>query len=244
MTSGHGEAERLMTARTLVLWDVDHTLIETRGVGAELFRDAFEEATGHRLEHAAEVTGRTEPAIFRETADLHSIPWTSQLLDRYAGLLKAGYRGRMDELAARGRAIPGAAQAIGVLADAGGITQSVLTGNLREVAEVKLDAFGLASQLDLEVGAFGSDDPVRARLVQIAQRRAGEKYDVRFDARTTVLIGDTPSDVDAARDGGARIVAVATGKSSVTELRLAGASIVLPDLTDTAALARAVIDGG
>ncbi len=229
-----------MTVRTLVLWDVDHTLIETRGVGAELFREAFEQATGRRLEHPAEVTGRTEPDIFAETAELHSIPFTSELLDRYATALAAAYQARAAELAARGRAVPGAAEAIGALANAGGVIQSVLTGNLRAVAEVKLQAFRLADGLDLDAGAFGSDDPVRARLVRIAQRRAAGKYRARFDARTTVLIGDTPSDVDAARDGGARIIAVATGKSTVAELRSAGAGLVLPDLTDTVALVKAV----
>jgi phosphoglycolate phosphatase len=63
------EVKSSVRAHTLVLWDVDHTLMETGGVGAELFRAAFEQATGRALEHAATVTGRTEPAIFRETAE-------------------------------------------------------------------------------------------------------------------------------------------------------------------------------
>lgn len=79
-----------MVARTLVLWDIDHTLIETRGVGAELFREAFEQATGHKLEHPADVTGRTEPAIFQETVETHGIAYTDELLERYTYLLSAG----------------------------------------------------------------------------------------------------------------------------------------------------------
>ena len=95
----------------------------------------------------------------------------------------------------------------------------MLTGNLRAVAVIKLEAFGLTAWLDLYVGAYGSDDPDRANLVRIAQRRARDKHRTRFDAHSTVLIGDTPSDVAAARDGGARIASVATHKSTVAELR-------------------------
>ena len=36
-------------ATILVLWDIDHTLIETRGVGGEIYADAFRAVTGHPL---------------------------------------------------------------------------------------------------------------------------------------------------------------------------------------------------
>lgn len=232
-----------MEARRLVLWDVDHTLMETGGMGAELFRDAFEQATGRELEHAAEVTGRTEPAIFRETLQLHAIPYSEELFARYAGLLAAGYRARAAEMAARGRALPGAAEAIAALDGAGPVVQSVLTGNLRGVAETKLQAFGLDAGLDLDVGAYGSDDLVRPRLVPIARRRAGEKYGALFDSRATILIGDTPGDVEAARGGGARVIAVASGRNTSAELREAGATVVLSSLKGAEALVAAVLSG-
>src|SRR5215831_5126117 len=113
--------------QTLVLWDVDHTLMETGGVGFELFRAAFEQATGRELEHPAEVTGRTEPAIFRETVELQRMPYSPALFDRYAALLSAGYVASADEIARRGRALPGAVEAIAALASTGRVVQSVLT---------------------------------------------------------------------------------------------------------------------
>lgn len=230
-----------MGARTLVLWDVDHTLMETGGVGGELFSAAFEQATGRALEHAATVTGRTEPAIFKETAERQGIAWSTELFNRYADLLARGYRQRVAELSRRGRALPGAAAAIAALAGSDAVVQSVLTGNLRPVAQVKLETFGLDSGLDLDVGAYGSDDLVRARLVGIARVRAGRKCEARFDGGATVLVGDTPGDVEAALDGGARIVAVASGRNTADELRQAGARIVLPDLQDTDGLVRTVL---
>ena len=55
------------TRPRLVLWDIDHTLIETRGVGGKLARAAFAEITGRTVEQMADATGKTEPVILAET---------------------------------------------------------------------------------------------------------------------------------------------------------------------------------
>jgi phosphoglycolate phosphatase-like HAD superfamily hydrolase len=101
-------------------------------------------------------------------------------------------------------------------------------------------AFGLEGVTDFEVGGYGSDDEVRANLVAIAQARAAAKYGETFDKANTVLVGDTPRNVRAGRDGGARVVAVATGADCVESLCAAGADVVLPDLSDTRAVTEAV----
>jgi phosphoglycolate phosphatase len=67
----------------------------------------------------------------------------------------------------------------------------------------------------------------------VARRKAERKYGVGFDGTATVLVGDTPLDVAAGREGGARVVAVATGPYGVDELKASGADAVLPDLGDT-----------
>lgn len=164
------------------------------------------------------------------------------LLARYSRLLAAAYQTRQAELSTRGRALPGAAAAIAALAQADSIVQSVLTGNLRSVAETKLKTFHVDAGLDLDVGAYGSDGAARPDLVPVAQQRAGKKYESGFTTATTVLIGDTPSDIEAAHVGGARIIGVATGKSSAAGLRQAGADAVLENLQDSAAVVSAVTE--
>ena len=62
-----------------------------------------------------------------------------------------------------------------------------------------------------------------------------------FDESATVYIADSPRDVDAARIGGAKSLAVASGRASAAELRDAGADAVLPDLTDTAGLTALIV---
>jgi phosphoglycolate phosphatase-like HAD superfamily hydrolase len=223
-----------------VLWDVDHTLIETRGVGTQLYRQAFEAVTGRPVEHNVEVTGRTEQAIFAEALRQHGIPGSDELAKRYRAELARQYEAHAVELRRRGRALPGAAEALAGLARMPRVVQTVLTGNLRAVAIIKLRVFGLDQDIDFEVGAFGEDDPQRVKLVAIAQGRAQAKYGAEFTRENTVIVGDTVNDVLAAHEGGAKIVAVASGRDSQEALRDAGAEIVLASLAEPSAMLQSV----
>jgi phosphoglycolate phosphatase-like HAD superfamily hydrolase len=121
------------------------------------------------------------------------------------------------------------------------VAQTVVTGNIRRVAERKLSAFGLATHLDLDVGGYGSDDGDRAALVRLAISRAQLQHHVRYHSEHVVVIGDTPHDIVGARASGVRAIGVATGGSTIDDLRAADADVVLADLTDTAAVLRAVL---
>lgn len=227
---------------TLVLWDVDHTLIETRGVGRELYARAWPQGTGVPLRELASVDGRTEWNIIRETLQLHGLNAGKPAIDRVAAALAASYAGAREELATRGRALPGAAEALAAIAGLADTLQTVLTGNLRAVARIKLEAFDLDRYLDLRIGAYGDDAPDRAQLVDVARQRTRENRGATFDGQDVVLIGDTPHDIRAAITAGVRSLGVATGKASPAELQRAGATAVIDDLTDlgtvTAALTR------
>jgi phosphoglycolate phosphatase-like HAD superfamily hydrolase len=227
--------------RTLVLWDVDHTLVSIRGLSAEIYAVVFHEVTGRSLEHLASMAGKTERAIISETLRLHRITPTESLLIAFSDALATAFADRDDEIVRRGRMLPGAQEALSALAGRPEVVQSVLTGNLESVAFGKLAAFGLDAFLDFEVGAFGFDDLERPPLVGIARKRATAKYGDWFDPAHTVLIGDTPNDVLAGHHGGARVVAVATGGSDEAALRAAGAELVLADLSGTDEVVRSVL---
>jgi phosphoglycolate phosphatase-like HAD superfamily hydrolase len=121
------------------------------------------------------------------------------------------------------------------------VVQSLLTGNIRPMAEIKLAAAGLTRHLDLEVGSYGDLHEIRAELVAPARAAAAAAYGQDFGGTATVLIGDTPLDVAAALATGARAVGVATGHFSTADLAAAGAHAVLPDLTGTAAVVSAIL---
>ena len=237
----------------LVLWDVDGTLLNAGGVGAELYELVFRGLFGRAPGALAPMAGRTDRAIILETLELAGVASPRQWVDPFVAGLTAHAPSMRAAVAARGRVLPGAAAAIAALASArandvpGRVYQSVLTGNIRPVAEVKLAALGLDGPLDLGIGAYGDDHEVRTELVAVARRRAAAAHGrvpADFAGRATVLVGDTPLDIEAALASGARAVAVATGPFPAADLRAAGAHAVLPDLTDTALVLRAVLSLG
>ncbi|MEU9401330.1 HAD hydrolase-like protein [Streptomyces sp. NPDC048242] len=213
----------------LVLWDIDHTLIDTRGVGRNLSSSAFEEVTGQPMRKQAKIDGITEAVIFRETAKLHGLTTNRQDFERFAQALTDQHVQRAGELRERGHALPGAAAALDALA-AAGVEQTVVTGNVLGVAEIKLAVFGLDTHILWSVGAYGEDADLRPDLVRLSLSRAS------ITAEDAVLIGDTPADVEGGLKTGVRVIGVATGRSTADDLRAAGAPVVLADLTDTTGL--------
>ena len=96
--------------------------------------------------------------------------------------------------------------------------------------------------MDLEIGGYGSDHGTRSELVGIARGKARALRGVDVPASQTVLVGDTPLDIEAAHSAGARAVAVATGPYRLDELEQASPDAALEDLRDTEALL-AALDG-
>jgi phosphoglycolate phosphatase len=218
--------------RTLVLWDIDHTLIETRGVGRAIYDRAFPAATGEPLVKLATIAGRTELDIMAESLRVNGLEATDEAVQKLADALVQGYEGARDELAITGRALPGARDTLKRFAADRSVHQAILTGNLREVARIKLEVFGLESFLDFDSSAFGDDHAERSELVRIARQRAEARTGARFDNEQVVLIGDTRNDVKAGLSAGVRVVGVATGKASEAELRRAGATQTVPTLSE------------
>jgi phosphoglycolate phosphatase-like HAD superfamily hydrolase len=241
---GKGTAGRLpgvtSGAPALLLWDIDHTLIDNGGMSKRNYAVAYELLTGEEPRVRAETGGRTDVAIVANLLIAHGRdPKLFPVEDQWDALAEAGRR-NYAELCRRGRALPGAANALARLADDPDVIQSVLSGNIHANARVKLSAFGLHRYLDFSVGAFGAESAVRADLVAVAQRKAHFAYGFRPDEAATVLIGDTPRDVEAGLDGGAHVIAVCTGGVDAEALSEAGAHAVLEDLVDVEALVEAV----
>ncbi|TDQ55043.1 HAD hydrolase-like protein [Actinorugispora endophytica] len=216
---------------TLLLWDVDHTLIETGGVGTEVFGDAFKKATGRPMTAGmVRAAGHTEPTLFMRTLELNGVEPSPECFTVFSRAQAEGYRSRLRVLKTRGRALPGTTELLRELDRRSDVIQTVLTGNTRESAQIKLEAFGLTPYLHLEIGAYGDEAPDRPALVAIARKRVQNRYKTIVTPDTTILIGDTPQDIKAAHIGGARVIAIATGSSTVEDL--SGADLVLPSLAE------------
>jgi phosphoglycolate phosphatase-like HAD superfamily hydrolase len=214
-------------------------------VTRDAFVEAFRAVTGRPLVQLPQLPGRLESGIFFDALALNgvTVPYgaaSEELLSRYSHELASTFAARRDQLTERGRLLPGAAEAVAEVAGLHGVVQSVLTGTIRPNAVLKLREFGLDRFFDTEVGGYGSQVYPKGAQLLMTRSRAAEKYGVPFGEDATVYIADSTLDVEAARTGGARCLAVASGRSTVSELRAAGADAVFGDLTDTAAVVAAV----
>jgi phosphoglycolate phosphatase-like HAD superfamily hydrolase len=244
----------------LVLWDVDHTLLNAGGLSAQLYGAVFAELYGRELAQVAPMAGRTDRAIIVETLTMAGIPDPRGQADVFIAGMARHAPAYGEQIRRRGHVLPGAIAALTALGRPGGrpqggagrrrdgapggtggtALQSVLTGNIRPLAEVKLGVLGLRGLLDLDIGAYGDSHETRSELVHVARARAAAAAGRAFGGESTVLIGDTPLDVAAALATGARAVGVATGGFTGADLAAAGAHAVLRDLADTPGVLAAI----
>jgi phosphoglycolate phosphatase len=216
----------------LVLWDIDGTLVDSAGHGRFAFEEAFDAVIGG-VPDWVEYAGRTDHQIA-----LSMLNDSAEHLPAVLEQLVAKLAVRKSAIATEGRVYPGVPETLAALHEADGVINSLLTGNLEANAAVKVGAFGLERWLDFEAGAYGSDPHERrSDLVAIARERAAARYGQTTGA---VLVGDTPLDVLAAREAGARAVAVATGFADLDSLRASEPDALLQDLSDTEAAIRAI----
>jgi phosphoglycolate phosphatase len=240
-----------MTYNILVFWNIDLTLVDVARVTRAAYADAFAKVAGRPLVQLPQMAGRTEPEVFFEALALNNADMSEKaelLLEPFSRELARAMQQRRDDLTTQGHLLPGAADALKAIHEHKSTVQSVLTGTSKPNAILKLTAFSLDEYVDFEVGGYGDEVFPKGTLLQVARQRAQDKYQTVFDEQNTVYIGDSTRDVAAAEVGGARPLAVATGRSTVTELRdalsQAGlADAILPDLSDTAALLRRLYAG-
>lgn len=225
----------------LVLWDIDQTLVDLRGVGVAWYTSALATVTGTTLRQWPHFGGRTERAITLDILARQGIEATEELIQRlWSELVEASER-TLSSMGGGGRALPGAIEALSTMAGRRDIVQSLVTGNLPEISRHKLTAFGMHDHVDFDIGGYGSLSAHRPDLVPYAVERATAKHGTAFPPDAVVIIGDTPHDIDAALRHGARAIGVATGQFTTKELRSAGAHAVLADLRDTSAVHAAVL---
>ncbi len=220
---------------TVLLFDIDGTLITTGGAGRRAITRAFETVYG-RPDACDDFSfsGMTDRAIVRLGLDAIGVTVSSATIDEVIG----SYLRLLDEEVARVdaaqyRVHQGMHEAIAA-GHANGCAVGLGTGNVQRGAMTKLKRVGLHERFDF--GGFGDDHELRPELIRRGAERGAAKLGKSLDAVRVVVIGDTPKDIDAAKAIGAECVAVATGDHSLEALEQAGATRVFPDLTVSGAL--------
>jgi len=224
----------------LLLFDVDGTLLSSGPAGRAAFASALIDVfgtSGDLSNYAFE--GKLDPMIVGElmrdagVADevvAERLPWALSLyLDRLEAALAVE----------RPRLKPGVAELLSRVAAAPSAVTALLTGNVERGAKIKLSAAGLWHHF--RFGVFGDEAPRREELGPLALARAKETTGILFEGPDCTVVGDSPNDVACGRAIGARVVAVATGKTGAERLRKAGADVVLSDFGDLEASTEAIL---
>jgi phosphoglycolate phosphatase-like HAD superfamily hydrolase len=225
----------------LVLFDIDGTILWSDGAGRKAMQRALTSAFGSSGSPEYRYDGKTDRQIVRDLMRMEGHDDAvidarmTVLLDDYV----AGLHAELRTEASRVHRFDGVLELLDALEARPDRRVGLLTGNIEVGARAKLQAAGV-DPARFTVCAFGSDHEVRGELPAIAQRRAREQLGLHVEGDAIVVIGDTPADIDCTRAIGARAIAVATGRYSVDELAAHGAVAVFPDLTDTAAVMRAI----
>jgi phosphoglycolate phosphatase-like HAD superfamily hydrolase len=214
-----------------VLFDIDGTLLSSGRVSGHAFEDALREVFGTIGEaERYDYSGKTDRQIVRDLmrgagfADREIDARMDAAMERYSALLRE--RLKPDHVQAK----PGVVALVGALAEDPRVTLGLLTGNLEPNARMKLEPIGVNPHFPF--GAFGSDHEDRRRLPAVAVARALDAVGVRFAGKSVVIVGDSVYDVLCGRHLGVRAVAVATGRTTVEELRQVRADAVLPSFAD------------
>jgi phosphoglycolate phosphatase-like HAD superfamily hydrolase len=220
----------------LILFDIDGTL--TRVENGYL---PFNEAILQTFSIAGDIRtvvpdGNTDQLIVRDifTQANVEIEIGADRWQQFTANLQASYRQHVVRGKTSVRALPGAVELLKALSVNETFISSVVTGNFEATAEVKLEAAGLLNYLSR--GAYASDSEHRPDLPAIAKRRCEVLTGQTIDSDHCVIIGDTPKDLEAARENHMKCLLVGTGRYPVEELLYWQPDGCLADLSDTNAV--------
>jgi phosphoglycolate phosphatase-like HAD superfamily hydrolase len=229
--------------KRLVLFDIDGTLLSTRGAAMRAFMRGMVEVYGTAGPIATHAFGgKTDPQIARELLRLDG--FDDSRIDQGMPRLWSAYIRELEAELARPDhetvVYPGVRELVQTLLERSDVLCGLVTGNIAGGAALKLSSAGLAEAF--RFGAFGSDAEHRDQLPPLAVQRARAVVDFEFRGRDIVVIGDTPADMTCGRALGVHAFGVTTGTFDAPALRAAGAHTVFANLADTAEVLNALLD--
>ena len=221
----------------ILLWDIDGTLIRSVRTGGykvytiPVLEEIF--GTAGRLADM-QVSGMTDLQIVFEALRDAGIT-QEQILSR-AEVLVSRLTEEARKVTGNGakffELLPGARETLEALAAHPRYESALVTGNIKPMAELKMELVGLDRFFTLP-GAFGDESHNRRDLPASAAERIRKHLQMELAPEQFIVIGDTPNDIDCARHFGARAVAVGTGRFySTEEIHKHKPDKFLPDLSN------------
>jgi phosphoglycolate phosphatase-like HAD superfamily hydrolase len=205
-----------------IVFGVGGTLISTGGAGTRAWQLAFERLHGMPVTINGLADGGLTDGMVGRLAFVRAIgrqPTTREL--RRLLIKRLEYLPQAVAEADEFRVLPGVVTLLERLGGAG-YPLGVASGGVERGVRIELGRGGIGHYFPF--GGFGSDSDDRTELTRRALERGS------LDPARTLVIGDTPLDVQAAGGAGAVAAGVASGRFGADELHQAGAELVLESL--------------
>lgn len=218
-----------MTDTHLILFDIDGTLLWTRGSGREATKAAMMDVFGTcgALENH-NFGGKTDWLTLVELLTDYSTEDIAQHMSAYEKSMSHHLTRVITDYSTE--ACPGAIEVVQALRKREDVLIGIVTGNVALTAPIKLRAAGFDPDW-FPVGAYGSEAMNRDDLPAIALERAIKYFGNPITPEQVTIIGDTAADVSCARTLGARAIGVMTGFGKQEDLIASKPDILLDDLT-------------
>ncbi len=223
----------------LILFDIDGTLISTRGIAKETFAEVLEEVYGMpTVARGHDFAGKTDLQIVYEVMTLSGLSEAEVAgkLEEAFGVIFERMRPRLTRETVHVHA--GVVPLLDALAADRQCLLGLLTGNMEAGAKMKLQPHGLDRYFSL--GAYGNDARRRSDLPAIAVERARRATGRRFRGKEIVIIGDTPHDITCGAHLNVKSIAVATGGADHDTLRSYHPDALFHSLSETERVLEAI----
>lgn len=214
--------------KTLILFDIDSTLLDAGGEAGIAFDEAFK--THFDIDDAGagiNKSGKTDGEILHEVCQ---VKLGRSLNKQELNTINSDYihnlAGRLLKKAPQ--VLPGVPELLQELRCVKQVLVGIQTGNLELGARLKLKAADLNSYFDF--GGFGSQAFSRKEIVKCAFDAAISLLD--HEPENVFVVGDSLSDIEAAKANSFKPIAVATGAGSLETLMQHEPFLALTSLKD------------
>ncbi len=201
----------------LLLFDIDGTLLNAHGCGRDAANDSFKKHLGCKNAFKnIPLMGRTDTYIWKQACLNCNISQKTynkikkQLLEDYYACLKKRLL-----LNSKATLCPGIKEVLTKVKNKHHL--GLLTGNFKTSGMIKIAHFNLDKYFP--VGGFGDDNENRNHIAHLTIKRARKFYKKQFKPEEIYIIGDTPFDIECAKETGTISIAVATGTFQYNELK-------------------------
>ncbi|KAL2852256.1 hypothetical protein BJX68DRAFT_275060 [Aspergillus pseudodeflectus] len=214
-----------------VLFDIDGTLCRSEEMSVDAYYSCISDIVGKPISHAnttVNLHGRTDLGLLHDVLDYHAVDNKASVIEQFFQL----HPSYLQKSAGKGLLsvpCPGAKDTLEWLATRKNTVNpnsssptlriGLMTGNSRPNALLKLTAAGISTSIfDLSISAFGDTHMDRLSLIQDSVTKLRAIDGQNFQGSKVIIVGDTPLDIECARQAGCAVVAVASGNYGLDEL--------------------------